>query len=117
MPWYDLEFLAPGGGLAVLLATLGGLKKAGKFPFNTNGNGSPAHKAQHAAIAEKQRGCDAAFKFLEETQIKQNMILESHETRLGEGKKDFKEIKASVGEINKNVAVLLDRSNQRRVGG
>ncbi len=45
------------------------------------------------------------------------MILESHETRLGEGKKDFKEIKASVGEINKNVAVLLDRSNQRRVGG
>lgn len=114
MPWYDPEILAPGGGLAVLLATLGGLKKAGKFPFNNNGNGSLAHKAQHAAIAEKQKSCNATFKALEETRIKQDMILESHEKRLAEGKADFKDIKSTIGTINSNVAVLLDRSEQRR---
>ena len=105
----DPEFWGPTGGFAVLVATLGTLKKTGKFPFNSNG-----HKAQHTAITEKQKGCDATFKALEETRIKQDMILESHEKRLAEGKADFKDIKSTIGTINSNVAVLLDRSEQRR---
>lgn len=33
-----------------------------------------------------------------------------HEKRLDQGRKDFREIKADVSNINKNIAVLLDRT-------
>ncbi len=121
MIWTEPEFYGPTGGLATALATLGFLKKTGKFPFNgnsRNGNGVKAvekHvKTVHTAIDSKLSEHDAIFKDLGETQVRQNMILENHETRLNDGKKEFKEVQESIHNIDVSLAVLASKSDERR---
>ncbi len=113
MIWTEPEFYGPTGGLATVLATLGFLKKTGKFPFNSNANNN-GHKAQHKTIDSKLSEHDAIFKDLGETQVRQNMILENHETRLNDGKKEFKEVQKSIHNIDVNLAVLASKSKERR---
>lgn len=58
--------------------------------------------------------CDA-FKTLKNEHIKQGEAIRQHEKQLSEGKTTFKQITKDIAEIKENIAVLLDRSNKRRV--
>lgn len=113
MAWHDPELLAPGGGLVTILTTLGILRKKGKLPFGKSNNGN-GHKTQHKKIDELMIKHDSVFKDLSEMQIKQNMILEAHETRLNDGKKEFKEVQASIHNIDVSLAVLASKAEKRR---
>ena len=88
-------------GVAIV-AILVTLNRLGIIKFG-NGKYCPDHDAF----------CDS-FKEVRDEHLVRGQTLEAHEKRLDEGKIMFAEVKSDIADINGNIKLLLDRSQQRR---
>jgi len=86
------------------------LKKTGYIslqnPKNGNGNGNKYDPKQCRVI---HKDIDIGLKGLIDK-------TDTHEKRLDQGSTEFNDVKGLIAAIDKNVAVLLDRSKNRRAG-
>lgn len=92
-----------------LIAILMMLKRMNIIKFASNGISASVNTKcnDHASFCQ-------SFKVVRDEGLKHCQILEQHEKRLDEGTQAFVKIKSDVAEIKENIAVLLDRSMNRR---
>lgn len=110
-----------GGGISGLALVAATLKKYSLFPFNgkAGGNGVKALSdhvsGAHAVIDEKLTDYGEQFVDLALIQQRQDMILENHEKKLDDGQVRFEKVQDAITQINKNVGILLGRTENRRL--
>ena len=103
----DANTIYIGIGVATVAAGAGafGRNVVDKVFTKRNGNGKTANgKFDHKRCLSLHKDIDLSIKGLQDN-------CEVFVNRLDQGSTDFKEIKKSIHEIDKNVGVLLDRSD------
>ena len=69
------------------------------------------HKMQHESIDRHRSEIRVAIKALSDAQLIQGEILKQHETRLNDGKAEFKQICEDINNIEKHLAVIATKVN------